>query len=75
MELNIFQTKLKKLIDGKDIKTNIYRAQENNSIICGYFCIGLISFALKVKSLSDYINLFSPNEYEKNEKIILKYFQ
>ena len=75
MELSIFQTKLKKLIDGKYIKTNIYRAQENNSTMCGYFCIGLISFTLKVKSLSDYINLYSPNEYEKNEKLILKYFQ
>ena len=27
------------------------------------------------KSLLDYINLFSPNDYEKNDKIILKYFQ
>ena len=30
---------------------------------------------LKVKSLSDYTNLFSPNDYEKNDKIILKCFQ
>ena len=30
---------------------------------------------LKGKSLLDYTNLFSPNEYEKNDKIILKYFQ
>ena len=30
---------------------------------------------LKEKSLLDYTNLFSPNEYEKNDKIILKYFQ
>ena len=30
---------------------------------------------LKGKRLLDYINLLSPNEYEKYDKIILKYFQ
>ena len=30
---------------------------------------------LKGKSLLDCANLFSPNDYEKNDKIILKYFQ
>ena len=36
--------------------------------MCGYFCIG------KILSLLDYTNLFPPNDYEKNEKIIVKYF-
>ena len=36
----------------------------------GYFCIEFIDFMLKSKSLLDYTNLFSPNEYEKNDKII-----
>ena len=43
--------------------------------MCGYFCIGFIDLMLKGKSLLDYTNLFSPNDYEKNDKIILKYFQ
>ena len=43
--------------------------------MCGYFCIGFTDFMLKDKSLLDYINLISPNEYEKNDKVILKYFQ
>ena len=43
--------------------------------MCGYFSIGFLVFKLEGKSLLDYINLFSPNEYEKNDKIILKYFQ
>ena len=30
---------------------------------------------LKGKSFLDYTNLFSPNEYEKNNNIVLKYFQ
>ena len=55
--------------------TNIYRIQANDLIICGHFCIGFIDFMLKGRSLLDYINLFSPNKYEKNDKIILKYLQ
>ena len=43
--------------------------------MCGYFCIGFIDFMLKGKSLLEYINLFSSNEYERNDKTILKYFQ
>ena len=42
--------------------------------MCGYFNIRFINFMLNGKSLLDYTNLFSPNKYEKNDKIILKYF-
>ena len=66
---------IKKLIGNKKIITNIYRTQAYNLIMCGYFYIGFIDFMLKGKILLDYKNLFSPNEFEKNEKIILKYFQ
>ena len=54
---------------------NIYRIQAYDSITCGYFCIGFFDFMLKDKSLLEYKNLFSPNEYNKNDKIIFKYFQ
>ena len=43
--------------------------------MCGYFHIGFINFMLKGKGLLEYTNLFSPNDHEKNDKIILKYFQ
>ena len=43
--------------------------------MCGYFCIGLMDFMLKGKSLLDYTNLFSLNDYEKNDKITLKHFE
>ena len=33
-----------------------------------------IDFMFKSKSLLDYTNLFSPSDYEKNDKIILRYF-
>ena len=42
--------------------------------MCGYFCNEFIDFMSKGKSLLEYTNLFSPNDYEKNDKIILKYF-
>ena len=65
----------KKFIDNKNITRNIYRIQGNDSTTCGYFCIGLINFMLNSKSLLDYTNLFYRNEYEKYDKIILKYFE
>ena len=46
--------------------------------MCGNFCDGFYNFMLKGKRLLDYATLFSPNDYEKNDKIILiilKYFQ
>ena len=31
---------IKKFIGNKNIKANIYRIQANDSVMCGYFCIG-----------------------------------
>ena len=41
--------------------------------MCGYFCIWFIDSMLKDKSLWNYTKLFYPNDYGKNDKIILKY--
>ena len=49
----------------KNIKTNIFRVQEDNSIMCGYFCIGFIDYQLASKKLTDYTNLFSPHDLKK----------
>ena len=65
---------IKKFIGEKNIITNIYRMQVCSLIMWWYFCIRFIDFMLKAKSLLDYTNLFSPNEYEKNDQIIIKYF-
>ena len=43
--------------------------------MCWYFCTGFIDFMLKGKSLFEYANSFSPNDYGKNDKIMLKTFQ
>ena len=43
--------------------------------MCGYFCIEFNDFMLKRKNSLGYATLFSPNEYKKNDKLILKYFE
>ena len=65
---------IKKLINNKNIIANIYRVQNYDSTICGYFCIGFINYMFKGKSLADFTNLFSPNNFKKNDDIILNYF-
>ena len=63
-----------KYIDRKNVIANIFRIQAYDSIMCGYFCIGFINFMLKGKSLTEYTNLFSPNDFKKNDDTILNYF-
>ena len=65
---------VKKLRGNRSIISNIYRIQNYDSIMCGYFCIGFIDYTFKGKSLIDYANLFSPNDFKKNDDIILNYF-
>ena len=66
---------IKEFPGNKNIKTKIFRVQENNSIMCGYFCIGFIDFKLAGKKLTDYTTLFSPYDFKKNDSIILCYFK
>ena len=56
------------------IKTNNFRIQADDSIVCGFFCTGFIHFMLAGKSLTDFTNFFSPNNLEKNDHIIFNYF-
>ena len=58
----------------KNIKTNIFRIQAYDSVICGYFCIEFINFMLAGKTLTDFTNLFSPNDFKENDDITIKYF-
>ena len=57
-----------------NIVTNIFRVQAYDSIMWGYFCIGFIDFMLPGKTLTEYTNPFSPNNFNKNDSIILNYF-
>ena len=56
--------KFKKFINDKNIIANIFRLQAYDSVLCGCLCIGFI----------DFTNLFSPNNFKKNDDIILNYF-
>ena len=66
---------IKKFLGNKNIKTNIFRVQEYNSIMCGYFCLGFIDFMLAGKKVTDQTNFFSPHDLKKKGNIILSYFK
>ena len=58
----------------KNIKTNTFRIQAYDSMMCVYFCIGFIDFMFNRKTLTEYTNLFSPNDFKRNDDTILNYF-
>ena len=62
LELNVFPQEVLNKIGDKSITHNIFRIEGNESIMCEYMLAG--------KTLLDYTNLFSPNYYKKNDKII-----
>ena len=43
--------------------------------MCGFDRIAFIEYMLAGKTLLDYTNLFSLNDYDKNYRIIYKYFK
>ena len=70
----ILQEVLNKLKD-KSITHNIFRIQDNGSVMSRFYCIAFIEYILAGKSLLDYTNLFSANDYRNDDKIIYKYFR
>ena len=56
---------IKEFVGNKNVKDNIFLVQANDSVMCGYFCIGFIDFMLAGKKLTDYTNLFSPHDLKK----------
>ena len=66
---------IKKYIGNNNIKSNIFRIQAYDSIMCGYYCIEFINYMLKGKTLLDYTNLFYPNDFKKNDQIIKRIFK
>ena len=65
---------IKTFIDKSTVVTNIFRIKAYDSIMCGYFCFGFIDFMLKSRSLTDFTNLSSPNNFKKDYDIILNCF-
>ena len=66
---------IKEFIGNKNIKTNIFRVQANNSIMCGYFCTGFIDFMVADKKLTDFTIFFLLMILIKDDQIILSYFK
>ena len=66
---------IKEFVGIKSIKVNIFGVQANNSVMCGYFCIGFIDFIVAGKKLTDFTCLFPPYDFKKNDNIILSYFK
>ena len=56
-------TEIRTFIGNKNIKTNIFRIQAYDSIMCEYFCIRFIDFILAGKTFTEFKNLFSPNNF------------
>ena len=67
--------KVKTFIGNKKIKANTFRVQANNLIVCGYFSIEFIDFMLAGKKMTNFMNVFSPHDFGKNDHIILSYFK
>ena len=66
---------IKTSINNRIIETNIFRVQSFDLVMCGYFCIEYIDFIFKGKILTEYTNLFSPNNFQENDDLILSYFK
>ena len=56
---------IRTFIGNKNIKTNIFRIQTYDSIMRGYFCIIFIDFMLVRKTLTEFKNIFSPNNLKE----------
>ena len=66
---------INKFIGNRNIKSNIFRLQAYDSVMCGYYCIEFINHILKGKTLLDYTNLFSPNDFKKKDQVIKRIFK
>ena len=73
-EVEHIPKEIKEFIGNKNITKNIYSLQACDSIMCGYFCIRFNDFTFKSKSMLDDANLFFPNDDEKSDSIIKKFF-
>ena len=59
--VEVIPKRIRTFIGHKNIKTNIFWIQAYDSIMCGYFYIGFIGFMLAGKTLTEFKDLFLPN--------------
>jgi len=65
---------VKIFVRGKQITSNIYRLQHYYSIMCGYYCIAFIDHMFNGGNLQSFNKMFSPNNFNLNDKIIYDMF-
>ena len=53
----------------------MFRIQFHDSVMYGFYCSTFIEYMIAGKTLLDNANLFYPNDFKKNGKIIYKYFK
>ena len=64
---------VKDIFWSKNIVVNIFRVQENDSVMYWFFCICFIDFILAGKKLTDFASNCSPHDLKKNGNIVLGY--
>ena len=74
-EIEYIPQKILNKIKDKSITHNIFRIQDNESVMCGFYYIAFIEYMFAGKTLLEYTDLFSVSDYKKNSKIIYKYFK
>ena len=73
-EVEHIPKEIKTFINKSIIVINIFKIQAYDSIMCGYFCTGFIDFMLAGKTLIDFTNLFSSNNFKKKWWLNFKLF-
>ena len=56
----------------RSITQNIFRIEDDDAIMCKFYCIVFIGYMLAGNILLDYTNLLCPDYYKRNGKIIFK---
>ena len=67
---------IKEFIGNKNIIAKIFRVQANNSMTCGYFCIGFIDFMLADKKGADWFySLWLWKEWQNNSELFQRWMK
>ena len=74
-EIKYIPQEILRKIKDKSITHGIFKIQSDDSIMWRFYSSAFIKYMIKGKTLLDYTNLFSPVDYQKNDKIIYKYFK
>ena len=75
LEIEYIPQEVMNKIKDKSMTHNILRIQSHDSVMCRFYCIAFIEYMIAGKTLLDHTSLFTPNNNQKNDKIIFRYFK